>query len=50
MFITVTQEQYEKLVSSVLSQVSKGMPSTEIELLETAIRDGLRDSRVRIAK
>ncbi len=50
MFVTVTQEQYDKLVSSVLNQVSKGMPSTEREHLETAIREGLRDSRVRIAK
>jgi hypothetical protein len=50
MFVTMTQEQYDKLVSSVLNQVSKGMPSTERDLLETAIRDGLREARVRIAK
>lgn len=50
MFITLTQEQYDLLVSRVLNQVTKGMPSTERDLLETAIRDGLRDARVRIAK
>lgn len=50
MFITLTQEQYDLLVSQVLSQVTKGMPSTEREHLETAIRDGLREARVRIAK
>ena len=50
MFITITEEQYKALLSNVLNQVSKGMPSTEREHLETAIRDGLRYSNVRVAK
>ena len=50
MFITITQEQYKALVSNVLNQVSKGMPSTEREHFEKAIRDGLRYSNVRVAK
>ena len=48
MFITLTPEQYDKLVSSVLNQVTKGMPITERDLLETAIRDGLREANVRM--
>ena len=50
MFITLTPEQYDKIVSNVLSQVAKGMPSTERDLLETSIREGLRESNVRIAR
>lgn len=44
--IKLTQEQVDKIVSNVLNQVVKGMPSTERDLLETAIVEGLRDAQV----
>ena len=50
MWITITEESYEKILSNVLSEVTKGQPKTEKDLLETAIRDGLRKAGVRVAK
>ena len=50
MFITLTPEQYDKIVSNVLNQVSKGMSRTERDLLKASIREGLREPNVRIAR